>query len=84
MPPSQSSAESKGKEQEGSNNVKWGQGHKLGGRSTANTSSYNTGPIGAGGARGPRPPQRRQSQRSPSPEEDWGVDDDDVIVIDSD
>ncbi|KAJ7774937.1 ubiquitin fusion degradation protein I [Mycena metata] len=45
------------------------------------------GPVGAGGARIPRVPQRtsstqKQKERSPSP--DWGVDDDDVIMIDSD
>lgn len=45
------------------------------------------GPVGAGGARAPRVPQRnikqeKQKERSPSP--DWGVDDDDVIMIDSD
>jgi ubiquitin fusion degradation protein 1 len=48
------------------------------------------GPVGAGGARIPRIPQRIQKQkqkqakkeRSPSP--DWGVDDDDVVMIDSD
>ncbi|KAF8077860.1 ubiquitin fusion degradation protein UFD1-domain-containing protein [Lyophyllum atratum] len=45
------------------------------------------GPVGAGGARIPRIPRRdskkeEEKQRSPSP--DWGVDDDDVIMIDSD
>ena len=46
------------------------------------------GPVGAGGARVPQPPQRNNrklaKERSPTPE-DWGVDDDDdVIMIDSD
>ncbi|KIK08271.1 hypothetical protein K443DRAFT_590002 [Laccaria amethystina LaAM-08-1] len=48
-----------------------------------------TGPVGAGGAVIPQLPQRnsqqqkgKEKERSPSP--DWGVDDDDVIMIDSD
>lgn len=43
------------------------------------------GPVGVGGARVPQPPQRKNKkvERSPTPE-DWGVDDDDVIMIDSD
>jgi len=50
------------------------------------------GPTGAGGASIPRLPNRQQSskdkqkvvekERSPTP--DWGVDDDDIIEIDSD
>ncbi|CAA7271622.1 unnamed protein product [Cyclocybe aegerita] len=44
------------------------------------------GPVGAGGARVPQPLRRdntkSKKERSPSP--DWGVDDDDVIMIDSD
>lgn len=53
------------------------------------------GAVGAGGARIPRAPTRGSSSqkakepqkkiRSPSPDVDWGVDDDDdVIMIDSD
>ncbi|PPQ71412.1 hypothetical protein CVT24_012230, partial [Panaeolus cyanescens] len=48
-----------------------------------------SGQVGAGGASVPAPPQRKGKARSPSPDtsegEDWGVDDDDdVIMIDSD
>jgi len=56
-----------------------GTGHSLG-----SSIPRELGPVGAGGARIPRIPQRnsKPKQRSPSP--DWGVDDDDVIMIDSD
>ncbi|KAK7020535.1 ubiquitin fusion degradation protein 1 [Favolaschia claudopus] len=70
-----------------SSSTAWaGTGHSLG-----NAVPRELGPVGAGGARIPRIPQRNNSgkpkekakQRSPSP--DWGVDDDDdVIMIDSD
>ena len=66
----------------------WGAGHTLGSPSGNLSIRPNTGgPVGAGGARIPRPPMRNarkpQPQRSPTP--DWGVeDDDDVIMIDSD
>lgn len=62
-------------------NHNWGSsGQTLGSRSMAVESS-----VGVGGARVPQPPQRRPKkiERSPTPE-DWGVDDDDVIMIDSD
>ncbi|KAF8212136.1 ubiquitin fusion degradation protein I [Mycena galopus ATCC 62051] len=67
-----------------SSSAAWaGTGHSLG------STPRDLGPVGAGGARIPRIPQRtnpnekqKQKQRSPSP--DWGVDDDDVIMIDSD
>ncbi|TFK76302.1 UFD1-domain-containing protein [Pluteus cervinus] len=79
---------SKGKEKEKSS-VSWGSGgQKLGARSTVNEG----GPVGAGGAAIPRVPQRpgtrgkqpkeKEKERSPTP--DFGVDDDDDIVIDSD
>ncbi|KAG5653838.1 hypothetical protein H0H81_010111 [Sphagnurus paluster] len=60
-----------------------GSGQTLGARNIPR----ELGPVGAGGARVPRPPQRnvkkeKEKERSPSP--DWGVDDDDVIMIDSD
>ncbi|KAJ7271878.1 ubiquitin fusion degradation protein I [Mycena haematopus] len=67
----------------GSSSATWaGTGHSLGG-----SVPRELGPVGAGGARIPRVPQRtnskpKEKQRSPSP--DWGVDDDDVIMIDSD
>ncbi|KAF7338219.1 Ubiquitin fusion degradation protein 1 [Mycena venus] len=68
-----------------SSSAAWvGTGHSLGG-----AIPRELGPVGAGGARIPRIPQRSNSAkeekakaRSPSP--DWGVDDDDVIMIDSD
>ncbi|KAJ7343388.1 ubiquitin fusion degradation protein UFD1-domain-containing protein, partial [Mycena albidolilacea] len=67
-----------------SSSAAWaGTGHSLGG-----AVPRELGPVGAGGARVPRVPQRtnsgqpKQKERSPSP--DWGVDDeDDVIMIDS-
>jgi len=69
----------KGKEKEKSSDqnstASWGSsGQTLGARS-----------AGAGGASIPRPPHRNKEpkkERSPTP--DWGVDDEDVIMIDSD
>lgn len=65
-----------------------GQGHTLGARSSAPPGrSIGNGQVGAGGASIPRLPQRssqKKKQRSPSPEIDWGVDDDEPIDIDSD
>jgi ubiquitin fusion degradation protein 1 len=66
--------------------VKWGAGHTLGARSAATfvppsfRSEMGSGarpsrPVGNGG-------KQKKKERSPSP--DWGVDDDDVIMIDSD
>lgn len=55
------------------------------GQSLGGAVPRELGPVGAGGARIPRIPQRqngKEKARSPSP--DWGVDDDDVIMIDSD
>ncbi|KAJ4487847.1 ubiquitin fusion degradation protein UFD1-domain-containing protein [Lentinula aciculospora] len=62
------------------------------GRTLGNSVPRELGSISAGGARVPRPQQinsegqkAKKKQRSPSPEIDWGVDDDeDVIMIDSD
>ncbi|KAF6764061.1 ubiquitin fusion degradation protein UFD1-domain-containing protein [Ephemerocybe angulata] len=61
----------------------WGtSGHTLGSRSAPRSN----GPLGAGGARAPQVPQRKNKQpvkeRSPTP--DFGVDDDEIIDIDSD
>ncbi|TFY81039.1 hypothetical protein EWM64_g2971 [Hericium alpestre] len=88
QPQPPSSAKGKGKEEKPANEAKWDTGGQaLGARSSASTNSRSmgSGQMGAGGASVPRPPQRSARQeRSPSPEEDWGVDDDDVIVIDSD
>jgi len=76
----------KGKEKalsKASETSNWGQGQALGSKPASKLSS---GKIGAGGAIVPVLPQRngRTTQnRSPTP--DWGVDDDDdVIIIDSD
>ncbi|KAF5381047.1 hypothetical protein D9615_004032 [Tricholomella constricta] len=89
----QSQLSSKGKEKEkekegapaNSPLTPWsGTGQTLGARNIPR----ELGPVGAGGARVPRPPQRnykekeKQKERSTSP--DWGVDDDDVIMVDSD
>ncbi|KAF8163390.1 ubiquitin fusion degradation protein I [Crassisporium funariophilum] len=49
-----------------------------------NSIPREIGPVGAGGARVPRPPQRNNTKKERSPTPDWGVDDDDVIMIDSD
>ncbi|THH12517.1 hypothetical protein EW146_g7624 [Bondarzewia mesenterica] len=84
-----SSAKGKAKEQDSADETKWGKGQTLStsSGSGAPARSFGTSTVGAGGASVPRvsPRAGRQiRQRSPSPEEDWGVDDDDVIVIDSD
>ncbi|KII88340.1 hypothetical protein PLICRDRAFT_54181 [Plicaturopsis crispa FD-325 SS-3] len=90
-PPSQSSsAKGKGKEKakEESAVPQWGSGNTLGAPSARAPSSFRPGgPVGAGGAPVPVLPQRassKQEKRNRSPSPDWGVDDDDVIVIDSD
>ncbi|KDQ61035.1 hypothetical protein JAAARDRAFT_152021 [Jaapia argillacea MUCL 33604] len=76
----------------------WGTGGKTlassGGTTRPSRSGGNSlrpsspGTLGAGGARVPRPPVRgsrqKQKQKERSPTPDFGVDDDDVIVIDSD
>ncbi|KNZ78395.1 Ubiquitin fusion degradation protein 1, partial [Termitomyces sp. J132] len=77
-----SAASSKGKEKENApvqSSHNWtGTGQTLG-----RSVPRELGSVGAGGARIPRPPQRnkkgKEKERSPSP--DWGVDDDDVIMI---
>lgn len=88
-PSSSSSASAKGKEKEKENKMEttheWaGSGQTLG------RSVPRDGPVGAGGARAPRAPMRaessqKQKQKERSPTPDWGVDDDDdVIMYDSD
>jgi ubiquitin fusion degradation protein 1 len=66
-----------------------GQGRSLGSRPSngIDTRTFGAGLVGVGGASVPRLSQRsskkpRRRERSPTP--DFGVDDDDVIVIDSD
>ncbi|CAK5277648.1 unnamed protein product [Mycena citricolor] len=80
-----SSAKGKGKaREEKAETASWGGTGQTLGASTPR----EVGPVGAGGARVPRlsqrqpPNQKPAKERSPSP--DWGVDDDDVIMIDSD
>ncbi len=71
----------KEKEKEMTSSYTWGSGQSLGKRTIA-----QRGAVGVGGAAVPHFPQRGK-QRSPSPEEeeDWGVDEDeDVIMVDSD
>uniref|UniRef100_A0A0W0FLH9 Putative ubiquitin fusion degradation protein I n=1 Tax=Moniliophthora roreri TaxID=221103 RepID=A0A0W0FLH9_MONRR len=83
----QTSASTKGKANETNSKAlssSWtGQGNTLG-----NSVPREIGMVGVGGARVPRPPQRQgtqQVQRERSPTPDFGVDDDDdVIMIDSD
>ncbi|TCD66015.1 ubiquitin fusion degradation protein [Steccherinum ochraceum] len=61
----------------------WGSGGQtLGSRSAPSVPRT----FGAGGAAVPVPPRRgaKQRERSPSPEYDFGVDDDDDVIIDSD
>lgn len=98
--PTSSSAHSKGKGKAtadtGAKNADaatWGtgQGHSLGSRPTNGVGGARTlgaGLVGAGGASIPRTPQRsdrKPPRRERSPTPDYGVDDDDdVIVIDSD
>ena len=98
--PAGSSAQSKGKSKatedtgakKAADGATWGsgQGRSLGSRPTngAGAQSLGAGLVGVGGASIPRPPQRsakKPSRRERSPTPDYGVDDDDdVIVIDSD
>jgi ubiquitin fusion degradation protein 1 len=70
--------------------TRWGtgQGRSLGSRPSngVDTRTFGAGLVGVGGASVPRLSQRskkpRRRERSPTP--DFGIDDDDVIVIDSD
>ncbi|KAF8238574.1 UFD1-domain-containing protein [Tricholoma matsutake] len=81
-------SQAKGKEEQqrpkNSSEAWRGTGHTLGATSVPPAPA----PVGAGGARIPRVPQRTQKQKqakkesSPSP--DWGVDEDQDIIIDSD
>ncbi|KAL4077147.1 ubiquitin fusion degradation protein UFD1-domain-containing protein [Scleroderma yunnanense] len=88
MPTSSASPSAKGKKRAKSpshseaSTKTWGTGQTLGSRSQPRVpSSFRARELGSGGvsiSRQPRQPKRR----SPTP--DWGVDDDDVIEIDSD
>ncbi|KAJ8078876.1 ubiquitin fusion degradation protein [Marasmius tenuissimus] len=82
--PSSSSKKGKEKETQPESTYSWsGTGNSLG-----SSVPNEVGRVGAGGARVPRLPQRqstKQQQRERSPTPDFGVDDDDdVIMIDSD
>ena len=95
-PSAQSKGKSKATEDTGAkkaaDGATWGsgQGRSLGSRPTngAGARSLGAGLVGVGGASIPRPPHRsarKPSRRERSPTPDYGVDDDDdVIVIDSD
>ncbi|VDC06562.1 unnamed protein product [Peniophora sp. CBMAI 1063] len=87
---SNSSSASKGKAKENDKSPaashNWGtSGHSLGAAPTAPRRPMGNGAVGAGGA---SVPALRRKAREPSPEEeeevDWGVDDDEIIEIDSD
>jgi len=92
--PATSSSQGKGKEKAATEEIKteakWSTGGQtLGIRSTHVPPSFRLRDAGAGGA--PVPLSRRKGkekekmkERTQSPERDWGVDDDDVIIIDSD
>ena len=84
---------SKATEDTGAKNVdeaRWGtgQGRSLGSRPSngVDTRTFGAGLVGVGGASVPRLSQRskkpRRRERSPTP--DFGIDEDDVIVVDSD
>jgi ubiquitin fusion degradation protein 1 len=67
--------------------INWGSGQTLNSGSRAKPERTSSSKVGAGGASVPTLPQRKKPppepvNRTPSP--DWGVDDDDVIEIDSD
>ena len=90
---STSKGKSKATEDTGAKKVdeaRWGtgQGRSLGSRPSngVDTRTFGAGLVGVGGASVPRLSQRskkpRRRERSPTP--DFGIDDDDVIVIDSD
>jgi ubiquitin fusion degradation protein 1 len=73
---------SKASESTSADSHSWGSSGQTLGRRTL----PQNGPIGLGGSGVPQTPHRNKKvakQRSSTPE-DWGVDDDDVIMIDSD
>ena len=82
------SANAKGKGKEKETQIEKDDGGKWAGKGqTLNSGSRRMGvdgPVGAGGARVPRPSSRRLPQREPSPAPDWGVDSDDEVIYDSD
>lgn len=84
----------KGKEKETDEERDWGSGHALGSRSTIAPTAFGAGgSVGAGGALVPQLRIRNGVQPKEvvmidddddSDGPDWGVDDDDIIDIDSD
>lgn len=78
----------KGKAKEEAPAKEWGTGGQTLGARTQVPPSFRSRDVGAGGAPVPVPSARRgasqQKQKERSPTPDWGVDDDDVIEIDSD
>jgi len=92
---SSQAASSKGKEKATPpEDKRWGSGGQtLASRNTTVPSSFRDRERGAGGAPVPKPPNRRvrsgkqkekENQKARSPTPDFGVDEEDVIVIDSD
>ena len=86
--PAVESSASKGKaKEEKKEEHNWGTGQTLNSLPPS-SRRFGSGTFGAGGASVPHIPQRvggvrkQDRQRSPSP--DWGVDDDEIIDIDSD
>ncbi len=92
--PATSSDKGKGKAKDESSKSeeekKWGKGQTL---ASAMRRANTSGPVGAGGASVPRQPPSRngkgkqkhaEKERERSATPDWGVDDDDVIMVDSD
>ncbi|KIY72066.1 UFD1-domain-containing protein [Cylindrobasidium torrendii FP15055 ss-10] len=78
------STSSKGKEKAAEpeeSSAKW---TSLGGGTTLGKTPKEVGEVGAGGARVPRVPRRTTEEKERSPSPDWGVDDDDVVMYDSD
>ncbi|KAL1746104.1 ubiquitin fusion degradation protein UFD1-domain-containing protein [Schizophyllum fasciatum] len=89
--PGASGASAKGKEkQKEKENTESAHQWAGSGQTLGRSIPRDAGPVGAGGARAPRAPVRsaasqKQKQKERSPTPDWGVDDDeDVIMYDSD
>ncbi|KAH7929740.1 UFD1-domain-containing protein [Leucogyrophana mollusca] len=82
------SSSSKGKKKEESppqaSQASWGSGQTLGTRSSFVPPSFRGRELGAGGAPAPQARHTPKPKPNRSPTPDWGVDDDDVIEIDSD
>ncbi|KAJ6623556.1 ubiquitin fusion degradation protein UFD1-domain-containing protein [Mycena sp. CBHHK59/15] len=84
-------ASAKGKEKAPTDNPSSSTAWAGTGQTLGQSIPHELGPVGAGGARIPRVPQRtnrkqkeKEQEKARSPTPDWGVDDDDVIMIDSD